>query len=69
MKTLPTDDPVFGKGSIRADGRKIHSMLLLQAKSPAEKRYDWDYMRVVRIIPGDKAFRPMNPALCSLAAG
>ena len=43
MKELPTDDPLFGRGSIRADGRKIHPMFLFRVKSPPEQRYPWDY--------------------------
>jgi branched-chain amino acid transport system substrate-binding protein len=66
MKSIPCDDSVFGSGSIRVDGRKLHPMLLLQAKTPAESRYAWDYMRVVRSIPAKTAFRRMDPGLCAL---
>ena len=38
MKATPTDDPVFGKGDIRADGRKMHDMYLFEVKSPAESK-------------------------------
>ena len=38
MKELPTDDPLFGKGIIRADGRKLHPMYLFEVKSPAESQ-------------------------------
>jgi branched-chain amino acid transport system substrate-binding protein len=36
MKELPTDDPLFGKGVVRADGRTIHPAYLFQVKTPAE---------------------------------
>ncbi|MBI2714445.1 MAG: ABC transporter substrate-binding protein [Rhizobiales bacterium] len=66
MKAMPTDDPLFGKGTIRADGRKIHPMYLLQVKSPAESKSEWDVFKVVGTIPADKAFRPLNEGGCPL---
>ena len=50
MKATPTDDPLYGRGTIREDGRKVHSMYLLQVKSPAESRSDWDVFKVVATI-------------------
>jgi branched-chain amino acid transport system substrate-binding protein len=64
MKALPTDDPLFGKGTIRADGRKIHPMYLLQVKTPAESKSEWDVFKVVGTIPADMAFRPLNEGGC-----
>jgi branched-chain amino acid transport system substrate-binding protein len=69
MKAMPTDDPLFGKGRIREDGRKIHPMYLLQVKSPQESKGDWDYFKVVSTIPADQAFRPLNEGNCPLVAG
>jgi branched-chain amino acid transport system substrate-binding protein len=66
MKAMPTDDPLFGKGSIREDGRKIHPMYLLQVKTPAESKSKWDVFKVVDTIPADKAFRPLNEGGCPL---
>ena len=66
MKSLPTDDQAFGKGSIREDGRKIHPVYLLQVKKPEESKGPWDYARVVATIPGDEAFRPMSEGQCPL---
>jgi len=66
MKRIPTDDPLFGKGTVRADGRKIHDMHLFQVKSPAESKHPWDYYKLVRTIPGDEAFRPLNRGGCPL---
>ncbi len=66
MKAMPTDDPLFGKGTIRADGRKIHPMYLLQVKTPAESKSEWDVFKVVSTIPADKAFRPLKEGGCPL---
>jgi len=69
MKAMPTDDPLFGKGRIREDGRKIHPMYLLQVKSPAESKGDWDYFKILSTIPAEQAFRPMSEGNCPLVAG
>jgi branched-chain amino acid transport system substrate-binding protein len=69
MKAMPTDDPLFGKGRIREDGRKLHPMYLLQVKSPEESRGDWDFYKVIATIPADQAFRPMSEGNCPLVAG
>jgi branched-chain amino acid transport system substrate-binding protein len=66
MKQLPTDDPLFGKGYIRADGRKIHPMYLLQIKAPAESKSKWDLLKVVATVPGEEAFRPLKEGNCPL---
>jgi branched-chain amino acid transport system substrate-binding protein len=66
MKELPTDDPLFGKGVIRADGRKIHPAYLFEVKSPAESKYPWDYYKLVGTIPADEAFRPLAQSECPL---
>ncbi len=68
MKATPTEDQPYGKGTIRADGRKIHPMYLFQVKSPAESRYPWDYYRLLRTIPAETAFRPINEGGCRLVA-
>ena len=66
MKDMPTDDPLFGKGTIRADGRKIHPVYLFEVKKPAESKYAWDYYKVKATIPGDEAFRPLADSKCPL---
>ena len=60
MKASPTEDPVFGKGYIRADGRKMHPMYLLQVKTPAESKGEYDWTKVIATLPGDKVFRPID---------
>ncbi len=66
MKETPTDDPLFGKGEIRADGRKIHDMYLFEVKKPEESKGPWDYYKLLVTIPADKAFRPLNEGGCPL---
>jgi len=66
MKDMATDDPLFGKGSIRVDGRKIHPAYLVQVKTPAESKAPWDYYKIVATIPADQAFRPLADGGCSL---
>ncbi|MDP4005621.1 ABC transporter substrate-binding protein [Methylobacterium sp. NEAU K] len=68
MKAMPTDDPLFGHGSIRADGRTIHDLYLFQVKSPAESKGAYDYYKLLDTIPGDQAFRPMPDGGCPLVA-
>jgi len=66
MKELPTDDPIFGKGSIRADGRKIHPAYLFEVKKPEESKGPWDYYKLVATIPAEEAFRPLAESECPL---
>jgi branched-chain amino acid transport system substrate-binding protein len=66
MKELPTDDPIFGKGSIRQDGRKIHPMYLFEVKKPSESKGSWDYYKLRATIPADQAFRPEKEGGCPL---
>jgi branched-chain amino acid transport system substrate-binding protein len=66
MKGLPTDDPIFGKGSVRADGRKIHPAYLFEVKKPEESKGPWDYYKLVATIPADEAFRPLAESECPL---
>jgi branched-chain amino acid transport system substrate-binding protein len=66
MKELPTDDPLFGKGSVRQDGRKIHPMYLFEVKKPAESKGAWDYYKLRSTIPADQAFRPEKEGGCPL---
>ena len=66
MKEMPTDDPLFGKGTIRVDGRKIHDAYLYEVKKPAESKGPWDLYKLLATIPGDQAFRPLNEGGCPL---
>jgi branched-chain amino acid transport system substrate-binding protein len=66
MKEMPTDDPLFGKGTLRADGRKIHPMYLFEVKKPQESKYPGDYYKVRATIPAEEAFRPLKDGGCPL---
>jgi len=66
MKAMPTDDKLFGKGSIRQDGRKIHDMYLFEVKKPEESKGAWDYYKLRATIPAEQAFRPLNEGECPL---
>ncbi|QRM35968.1 ABC transporter substrate-binding protein [Microvirga sp. VF16] len=69
MKEMPTDDPLFGKGMIRQDGRKIHDMYLFEVKKPSESKAPWDLYKHLATIPADQAFRPLNEGGCPLVKG
>ncbi|HTE78903.1 MAG TPA: ABC transporter substrate-binding protein, partial [Xanthobacteraceae bacterium] len=66
MKALPTDDPLFGKGYIRADGRKIHPAYLFQVKKPEESKYPGDVYTLRATIPAEEAFRPLKDGNCPM---
>ncbi len=66
MKEMPTDDPLFGKGTIRADGRKMHDMYLFEVKKPQESKGAWDYYKLLSKIPAEQAFRPLDEGNCPL---
>lgn len=68
MKELPTDDALFGKGSVRADGRAIHPAYLVEVKKPSESKGPYDYYKVVSTIPAEQAFRPLDQGSCPLVA-
>jgi branched-chain amino acid transport system substrate-binding protein len=65
MKSMPIND-FYAKGTIRADGRAVHDMYLLQVKSPKESTEPWDYFKVVEKIPGDQAFTKLADSKCPL---
>ncbi len=64
MKATPTDDPLFGKGAVRKDGRVIHDMHLFEVKSPAQSKEPWDYYILRRTVPAAQAFRPIDAGGC-----
>ncbi len=69
MKKLPTDDPLFGKGTVRVDGRVIHPAYLFEVKKPEESKGPWDVYKLKATIPADQAFRPLNEGGCPLVKG
>ena len=69
MKEMPTDDPLFGKGSLRADGRKIQDAYLFEVKKPAESKYFGDFYKLRATIPAAEAWRPLKEGGCPLVSG
>ena len=66
IKETTFNDPLFGKVTVRADGRAIHDMYLYEVKKPAESKDPWDMYKVVATIPAAEAFRPMSAGGCPL---
>lgn len=66
MKANHSQDPVFGEGWIRADGRHMHDMFLMQVKSPEESKGEDDVFKVLATIPAEEAFRPLEDGGCPL---
>jgi branched-chain amino acid transport system substrate-binding protein len=64
MKAIPTDDPLFGKGSIRVDGRKLHPVYLMAVKSPSESTGPWDCFKTLATIKPEDAWRPLDRGGC-----
>jgi branched-chain amino acid transport system substrate-binding protein len=69
MKELPTEDALYGKGSVRADGRKLHNAYLFEVKKPEESKYPGDDYKLRATIPADEAFRPLKDGGCPLVSG
>jgi branched-chain amino acid transport system substrate-binding protein len=69
MKEMPTDDRLYGKGTIRADGRKIHDAYLFEVKKPEESKYPGDLYKLRATIPAAEAFRPLKEGGCPLVSG
>jgi branched-chain amino acid transport system substrate-binding protein len=66
MKSMPTDDPLFGKGAIQPNGRTIHSAYLFEVKKPSESKGPWDFYKLIGTVPGDQAFTPLSESKCAL---
>ena len=69
MKATPTEDPLFGRGTVRQDGRKIHPVHLMEVKSPEESRGEWDFFKRVGTVPAEDAYRPLAEGRCPLVQG
>src|SRR5690349_13246125 len=69
MKEMPTDDILFGKGTIQANGRKVHDAYLFEVKKPADSKYPGDFYKTIATIPAAEAFRPLKESGCPLVSG
>jgi branched-chain amino acid transport system substrate-binding protein len=66
MKSIPTEDTLFGKGEIQPNGRTIHTAYLFEVKKPSESKGPWDLYKLVGSVPGDQAFTPLDKSACAL---
>jgi branched-chain amino acid transport system substrate-binding protein len=66
MKEMPTDDPVFGKGVLRVDGRHVIPAYLFEVKKPEESKYPWDYYKLIATISPEDAAKPLEASECPL---
>ena len=66
MVKTPVDDELFGKVTIRPDGRAIHDMYVFKVKTPAESKSRDDLYNLVETIPAEQAFRPLADGGCPM---
>jgi branched-chain amino acid transport system substrate-binding protein len=66
MRELPVNDFFAKNGHIRVDGRMVHDMYVYEVKKPSESKGEWDYYKLLQIIPGDQAFRSLKDSACPL---
>jgi branched-chain amino acid transport system substrate-binding protein len=66
MRATPVRDAFTSNGTLREDGRMVHSMFLFQVKKPDESKGPWDYYKLLAEVPGDQAFRPIKDGGCPL---
>ncbi len=66
MKSMPTEDDLFGKGEIQPNGRTIHNAYLFEVKKPSESKGPWDFYKLIGTVPGDQAFTPLSESKCAL---
>ncbi|MBI4797414.1 MAG: ABC transporter substrate-binding protein [Desulfarculus sp.] len=64
MREIPVNDFFAKNGKVREDGRMVHDMLLAQVKKPEDSKYAWDYYKILRVIPGDEAYKPISETEC-----
>jgi branched-chain amino acid transport system substrate-binding protein len=68
MREIPVNDFYAHNGRLREDGRLVHDMYLAQVKTPSESTKPWDYYKILKVIPGEQAFRPLSEGGCPLVA-
>ena len=69
MRELPVHDPMVPNGKVREDGIMLHDILLLQAKKPEESKGEWDLFKILKVSPGEQAFRPISQGNCPYLKG
>jgi branched-chain amino acid transport system substrate-binding protein len=68
MREMPINDFFAKNGRIREDGRMVHDMYLMQVKTPAQSKGEWDLYNILATVPGDQAYRPLDQGGCPLVA-
>jgi branched-chain amino acid transport system substrate-binding protein len=63
---MPVEDAVIRNGKIRADGRLVHDMYLVEVRKPGESPNVWDLEKVLDTVSGDEVFRPLSDSECTL---
>jgi branched-chain amino acid transport system substrate-binding protein len=66
LKATPINDMFARNGHIRADGRMVHDLYLVQVKAPDQIKEKWDYYTIKETVPGDEAFQPLSESRCRL---
>jgi branched-chain amino acid transport system substrate-binding protein len=66
MKAMPINDFFAKNGYVRDDGRMVHDMYLVQVKSPAESKGEWDLYKVLATVRGEDAYRSLAEGGCPL---
>ena len=66
MKKMKINDVFAKNGYVRADGRMVHDMYLMEVKKPSESKYPWDYYNIKATIPAEQAFQPLALSRCPM---
>ncbi|HME38465.1 MAG TPA: ABC transporter substrate-binding protein [Steroidobacteraceae bacterium] len=67
LKKAKLNDLFVKNGYVRADGLMVHTMYVMQVKTPAESKYPWDYYKVIRVMTGEEAYGSQPDPACSFA--
>lgn len=68
MRAMPINDFMTKNGTLRIDGRVLREMHLFEVKKPEESKGEWDLYKLVKTVPGNEAFRPLDQGHCPLVA-
>jgi branched-chain amino acid transport system substrate-binding protein len=66
LKSMNISDFFAVNGKIRADGRMVHDMYLMEVKKPSESKGEWDLLKIVKTVPAAEAFMPLSESTCGL---
>jgi branched-chain amino acid transport system substrate-binding protein len=68
LKKAKINDMFAKNGYVRADGLMVHTMYVMQVKTPAESKYPWDYYKVIKVMSGEEADGAEPDPSCPLLA-